>query len=413
MDKDDKSNKSLPLIITGEILDNTVIFLIISEYNIGINVFINDEYSSTHNIKYLAIRLILPYSKLHNYIFTTVEGTIISQHNLSSSNNKLIFLSCDMPAADTKHSLINNFINDSGICFHLGDNIYGDKAYNSNNTNYKDIYLSTWRRWANIMCNFSHLMIADDHDVRDGFNILDVEYKNSSNKKLLDAITCYRLFQTSLQHNLIDGKIIKRVDDVTTVYCISRTITNITPIELIKRYSREFNNNVIIATSSAPIPMNSKIPYEMIFGSYGWKYVDLLELYDLLFALLESRKVNNVILIGGDLHFGVSGIIRKGNLKIHVYVTSAISAHPTFIENILASSMTGNFVFDKYSIELMSRADRNYLTIQLPINKDSPGTLTYSNYYWPKSITSYVEEMFYIVKPSINFNMLVDGIQQL
>lgn len=419
--------------IVGEITANGVIFLIVTKVSILLDLYIDGTYYATYltNTKiptrifvdvapntYTLDKPVTLYTwKLHrdivNYNWHNLTENIVSEHKLKSSYDRLIFLSCDMPAADTQHSLWNTIgsIEHEGICFHLGDNIYGDAAYNTQNITYDDIYVKTWSRWAHIMNNFSHIMIADDHEICDGY-----DYNVPLNSKINSGLLAYHQYQSSLQQNQnISGFFIKTVDKDTTVYGLSRTVIGITPLEMIKSLKYSFSGNIILAISSAPIPLALKFQtlYGMIFGSFGWESNELLELYDICFSLLRSGQVRSIILIGGDLHFGISGIISDGKYQVHVYVASAISAHPTHIEHLLANEMNGTFPFGNYVIELQSKAYRNYLSISLPINNSNPGLLIYSTESQPANMIAYLEEMTYIIKPRINFPLIGSAIQNI
>ncbi len=395
-------------VIAGEISNDGIVFLILTNEFIILDLYLNHQYYCTYTLSDTN-RVVVP---ITNVIYTFKSNDIIiSEHDFHI--DRLIFLSCDMPGADTKNSLWNSFDKQSGLCIHIGDNIYGDGAYNLKS--YNDLYLKTWSRWAPLMTNFSHMMVADDHEICDGY-----DYTVRTTQRVKDGLTIYHKYQTSLLYNyhphfLIPGFFIKSIDNVV-VYGLSRTVMKCTPLEMIKRLKSTFRGNIILAISSAPVPLTSELQYKlynMMFGSFGWDQNELIELYDLCFELLESKQVSSVTLIGGDLHFGITGIIKKGCYKIYLYVTSGISANPTMIEYLLSNSMNCHLSLGEYGIELSSKAYRNYLSIPLPFNPNNPGRIIYSMETQPCNMIEYSKEMINIVKPKLNYQLLNCVLQEL
>lgn len=391
--------------IIGEITSDGVVFLIVTLVSIVIDLYFNNEYYQSYvTNSHEPTRIFVTISKPGNYTWK-YKNIVISNHDIKSDYNKMVFLSCDLPAADTKHSLWKKLAKreKNGICFHLGDNIYGDRAYGSDDHDYNDIYIKTWSRWSPIMNNFTHMMVADDHEICDGY-----DYNFPSNPVIEKGLLAYKQYQTNLlQQNQYPSFFVKDVGYNTTVYGLSRTMMGINPLSLIKQIKDSLRGNIILAISSAPVPQPSGIEgnlYGLIFGSFGWENDDLTELYDICFELLESGQVDNIILIGGDLHIGISGVIKKtGSTKsIPVYVSSGITVYPSSIEHLLACAMTCKLEFNNYTLDLESKAYRNYLTIPLPLSTTNPGTLTYSEESIPNNLLDYFRELSYIVKARVS-----------
>lgn len=293
--------------IVGEITENGVIFLVVTQQSISVDLYINGTYYQSYKTNdIIPTRIFIPIAP--NYHDDTVYvwrhksqyDAIISEHKLKLSYDKMIFLSCDLPEADTNHSLWMKLSNEekNGICFHLGDNIYGDRAYNTCGHDYNSTYIKTWSRWSPIMNDFSHMMVADDHEICDGY-----DYTVASNDAIAIGLLAYKQYQTGLlqQVNSFPGFFVKVVDEDTTVYGISRSMMGVTPLSLIQQIKNNFSGNVILAISSAPVPLPpglSRNIYELIYGSFGWEQSDLISLYDLCFECLESGQVKKFILIG-------------------------------------------------------------------------------------------------------------------
>ena len=390
--------------IVGEISDNNVIFLITTRSSVGLSLYVNDDHHSSHLTRSIVptrIVVNIPLSMHTDTICVWFYNNIpISEHKLRSSYNKMIFLSCDFPEADTVHSLWNKIGNDekNGICFHIGDNIYGDHPYHDLDHNYNEQYVKTWSRWAEPMSDFSHMMVADDHEIADGY-----DYTKSLTGGVVAGLTAYKNYQASLLLQIQDvpGFFIKKVDHETTVYGISRTLMGMTILDKINQIKSHFTDTVILALSSAPVPLPPgamSAVYKKIFGSTGWELTDLKQLYDICFSLLESGQVKRFILIGGDLHIGITGAVTKDFHTINVYVSSGVTAYPSPIEHLLAKTMNGSFLFEGYNVLLDSRAKRNYLTMALPISPVNPGTLVYNEEDAPKNWLDYIKEMAYMVK---------------
>ncbi len=391
--------------IIGEITSNGIVFIVVTSISITLDLYIND--------KYYQFYITNAQDPTRIYVQISIEGkytwkyknVTVSNHEIDSEYNKMIFLSCDLPAADTKHSLWKKLAKTekNGICFHLGDNIYGDKAYNTDNHDYHNIYNKTWSRWDKLMSNFSHMMIADDHEICDGY-----DYTVKLNPVIEKGLLAYKQYQTNLlQQNLYPGYFEKDVGYNTTVYGLSRTMMGISPLALIEQIKNGFKDNIILAISSAPVPQPEGVAgnlYGLIFGSFGWESSDLVKLYDICFDLLDSQKVKKIILIGGDLHIGISGTIKKlgSNNVIPVYVSSGITVYPSSIEHLLSRAITGISNFNNYTLDLESRAYRNYLTIPLPLSDTNPGTLTYSEECMPNNLLEYLKEFSYIITSRAN-----------
>lgn len=395
--------------IVGEITANGVVFLITAKKNITLYLKIDDLLYSQYVINAGPPTRIFvdvpPNTTNTKYLFYHQEYYIereVSVHNLKAQVDKLVFVSCDMPSAETKKPLWNKVSTDEkqGLCIHIGDNIYGDPAYKSSKHDYNSIYHKTWARWSLLTTNFSHLMVADDHEITDGYDYTSTV--PPTDPAVSAGMLAYQNFQLSLTEQPQNpiGYIVKQVDADTTVYIMSRTLMGTTVLAKIKELKSTFSGKVILAMSSAPVPLSVGLMgtiYTGIFGSTGWDDAELTELYNLCFELLESGQVSQFVLVGGDFHFGIDGTVSKNNNSINIYVASAISSHPTVIESFCASAINGHNTFNGYQLDFKSKATRNYLTVDLPLKPTNPGKLVYSEKSMPKDLIAYYKELFAMI----------------
>lgn len=386
--------------IVGEITDKAIIFLVNTSYSTTLKLNINGQFHSTYQTNSATpTRLIVDIEVCSIKTYTWLRnGIIVSEHRLGPNIDTLVFVSCDLTEADTKHSLWNKISTDekSGLCIHLGDNIYGDRVYQDTVQDYDNRYSKTWSKWIDLLTDFSHIMVADDHEVVDGYGYAD-RLKPESQA----GLTAYKNYQVALLNDSKGDIIVKKINSDTTIYAISRTMIDTTPMEKLRQYRWTMTDKIILAFSSAPVPVTNGISgsiYTSIFGSSGWEDPDLKDLYDFCFDLLTTNQVQQIILIGGDIHIGVSGTVSKGNHHIDVYVPSGISSHPTVIESICATAINGRYDYQGYQMDFTAKAKRNYLSIGLPLKPTTPGKIIYNNESYPHDIKAYLSEMYYMLK---------------
>lgn len=348
-----------------------------------------------------------------------------------NSNHVLTFVSCDYGELDIKHSLwdaIRGYNPD--VCFHLGDNIYGDAAFetgvkilnkhkqkrdkrirsgkypidyptNACEVRYRETYEKTWNRWARKLNNTSHIMMWDDHDVTEGYNTIKEDEEEDVVKKLMYYIgrNMYQEYQESLRLDNggnYDDPIFKyRINRNVHVFMLDR-ISNISGTnrpfsnELALLLSADLQNiekgTIILAFGSAPIPQvrNYKAkPYRKIFGTDAlWNEKELTTLYTILFNWMKGDNDNNsnqeekrnAVIIGGDIHIGVSGEIKnKDDRVIPFFITSPVSNHPTIIEKIYTSGYEAHIDVNGFDVNIaQAKARRNFLLA----NVDSKGRFT-------------------------------------
>ena len=341
----------------------------------------------------------------------------------------IAFVCCDMPELDTKKSLWSHLRdNHVDTIFHIGDNIYGDYAWqrgcNSLKTDNPDVlrrrsndvrreyqrtYHDAWQRWAPKTKNGSHMMVWDDHDITNGYCynrfLSGHELEDHSRRRVTNiGENLYQEYQLSLLHNpvhLPSGSYTKWLDDETLVYLAPRnnhkdgaplTGELLEDIKFVSSKARR----LIIAFTTAPLPRATGLSfsvYKNIYGTDGlWKTNDAVTLYNFCFQWLENgiklfgepgtENARQLILVGGDIHIGVEALVSNGDLEFPIFITGPISNAPTTAETLYASALRGHQAFDDIIVNIKdARAIRNYLRLNIPTFK---ANLVWSEYTLPK-----------------------------
>lgn len=328
------------------------------------------------------------------------------EHTITVSNNinQLIFVSCDLLEADTKKSLWHKIPSDDRtVIVHLGDQAYMDNVFNKSKTdltniyeNYSDRYCDTWRPHAQLLSNTSNFFLWDDHEISNNINLSQV---TDDIKVITDAAThaymkyqqFFHVHQTYIINQYCWYKYLDETWD-TVMLAIERT-SEIIPIENIFEsilYLDKINpiKRLILCFSSAPIPITNNELYIKLKGlEKFWNPVDLKILYEWLFDWMEAKEV---VIVGGDVHFGIHGVVTKNDLKIPVLISSPITNQP-YPDRVLASKgmgvhpITEQITFTTIS----SKARRCFATLDLqsyPMKTD----MIYSKHILPKNIIKYL-----------------------
>ena len=390
--------------IVGEVSSDQIIFLVKSvksesvtisfkNYDIQSKKMIDDK-RLINIVPNIATRIVLGNINFNkNKILFTIDiDDKKYQHLIGNKINKIIIISCDMPVADAEHSLWNDISNEnSDLVCHIGDNIYGDATYHSKNANYDQLYVDTWNIWSPLLKDSSHLMIGDDHEVKNNFDITQLDQNDSKQKKALDAYNCYQATLANVPSN--EGVLTKLINDVKLIL-ISRSLCLENLVDrLIKEVGNE-TGNLIVAFSSAPIILPTNLCgklYNSILGGTGWKEPDLFRLYDFCFQYMEKNNAK-IILVGGDLHDGFEETIYYQKLELPIFVSSAITNYATPFEKLIISGISSTEQINKYRIVISAKAKRNYLVIE-----NGKPTLKYGSSNMPKKILPYFKELIKMI----------------
>jgi len=279
---------------------------------------------------------------------------------------------------------------------------------------YGQRYCDTWKPHAKLLANVSNYYIWDDHEISN--NIVLDSITDSKTQFISDiAVQSYNMYQQSFHVNrthIINSYCwYKYIDNEcqSVMMAIERTSREIELDEIFKAIKslNEMNtiNRLILCFSSAPIPVPQgwcgKI-YEQLMGlEKFWNPQKLETLYDWLFNWMGDTK--EVVITGGDVHFGVHGYAIKNKVKIPVLIASPITNQPYFDRILAANGMHGCHIIRSKSMNdiiifttISSKARRCYGTIDLeshPMNT----SIVYSDECYPNDLIKYSNMMLKFV----------------
>lgn len=358
-------------------------------------------------------------------------------HNIVVQNipDCLIFVSCDLLEADTTHSMwirmsdeING-INQIGL-IHLGDQAYMDNIFkesvklvrkhgcNSKTENqilrdFGKRYYDTWKPHGKILSVTSNYTIWDDHEIKNNMT-LDEELPEDMDYVRKIAVTAYQQYQQSLHLNfrpiLSDYSWYKRMGS-TLLIAIERTSKIISVTDIITAITSyddiDYINRLILCFSSAPVPRPHGYYgnlYNKLTGDDGtpekskfWPSDILADLYRGLFDWMDKAKNREVLIAGGDLHFGTYGIAARDGKYIPVIISSPITNKPTTDRWLASKGMKGTHAISTESNPIAfdtisSKAKRCYAVVNLNIYPMSV-TMEYSNDKHPHNMIKYYKTM--------------------
>lgn len=336
--------------------------------------------------------------------------------------SNIFMVSCDHVEADTRHSLWGDVSREVDSCsssygrtlvLHLGDNVYADHAFNDGLEgknaleSYRERYRKTWfgsSKRKEIYSKSSHLMILDDHEVKNDFLLSEL---TEEEKPIADvALECYHEYQESLllEFKQSIGKGWYRVyeDDIVITLERSDGIPSLDNIkEFINSIIAEHNpKGLIIGTAWAPLPppegnLKARI-YGCVFGHHKFMSKEsLLEFYTYILEIIANGV--QVIVVGGDIHFGVHASVSKNGISFDIAAASAISNHPTLDRSLAAAGFErpidmGNEIILR---PIISEGNRCYGKLYIDHNgpKRYNFSMRYSNRWIPKSMISYLNSM--------------------
>lgn len=343
--------------------------------------------------------------------------------------DKMIVVSCDMLEANVENNksmwkimekeLQNN---DQIITMHLGDQAYMDGVFNKclklvKTGKYDEEffinefgqrYYDTWKNHIKILSNTMNINIWDDHEIKNNMLLNDESISDDEKTVRGFAVEAYKKYQESFH---LDKQIIltkyswyKIIGDVLLI-AFERTSENLNvqkAINIIKELSEccEHLVKIVICFSGAPIPPPSGpygTLYEKLVGDMDkfWKTEDMINLYNNLFEIVEKGK--DVVVCGGDLHFGTYGIMEKRGLttlKIPVMISSPITNQPTIDRWLASKGLKGNHKITDQIIfkTIKTKARRCYGVINF---NDTPMSLhmEFSDQKMPKNIIKYLRTL--------------------
>lgn len=384
-----------------------------------------------------------------------INEKLAYMHNILVSNNinKLIFVSCDLLEADTEISLWDRMVRELSLVrkvgvMHVGDQAYMDpifnyytkyieqykeridniddpaKVDNSIMTINDDIlrqmcyeaygkrYCDTWMPHIEVLSNVSNYYIWDDHEITNDAAL----NKIADDTTLLinaAAVKAYNAYQQSF--HLEDSFIINEycwykyidVSETTVMLAIERISRVITLDEIanaIKDITAKNNKNkinrLILCFTSAPIPVphnNYGTAYIKLKGTDKfWAPERLATLYTMLFDWLDQQEGREVVVVGGDVHFGIHGSVRKQNKIIPVIIASPITNQPHPDRSLASNGMKGEHTItdngDIIFTTISTKARRCYGTLDLD-TVPMTTNIIYNKEKYPADMYRYLKAM--------------------
>ena len=375
---------------------------------------------------------------------------------VTSEVNKMIFVSCDLLEGDTPHEdsmwtrmkseLKEHVISNKRTCiFHVGDQAYMDKVFKDsvhyahkhghNDDTAQHIikafgkrYSDTWMPHNNILASVSNYNLWDDHEIKNNMMLSDVDLTDDEIYVRDLAVDAYSLYQ-EFQH-LHRDEVISRYSwakrmgayNEILVLAIERTSRLISVKEILNAIDTLTSNvrtdRLVICFASAPIPPPSGRYgsfYRRLVGDKGtietskfWPREELAALYRGLFSWMEKNNTipdiqREVLVVGGDLHFGTYGIAHRNGMYIPVVIASPVTNHPTADRWLASKGMPGlHYItdgsYDEDNTEpitfttVSSKARRCYASVDLdsvPMRID----LHYSTHKLPHSTLRYLKTL--------------------
>jgi len=340
-------------------------------------------------------RLLLKCEDVNTKVKYYINEHQIYEHQINFNLNKVItFVSCDNYELDLKNSLWNEM--ECDICYHIGNNIYKDKCYKEDvkilkkfnkrqnekirknkyllevplkelELSYRECYQKTWSRWISNLPNTSHIFIEDNNNINNGNYISQVV------KKL------YQEYQeaTRLDNGKYKHIYYSKINENVKTFLIDKTEESPFSDKLASLLDKKLNKinkgTVILIFTSTPLPNEKR-------HRGTWNLEEVKKLYNIMFSWMGKEKNKNILLIGGGLNIGVSGIIHFFDRNIPFFITSPISNQPRFMDKFYSRGYIDNYQLDQYNINVRQvRATRNYLKLSVEENGSVEGLLIFTD----------------------------------
>jgi hypothetical protein len=326
------------------------------------------EVISTGDIGVTRVALSLP--DQIEYDLEWYSGDILHyRHRIAMQDpRQYLFVSCDFLEADTNPSLWKKIEQEpcDSVLVHLGDQIYADaefrmaeKSIKRGDFSRKKIfesycqrYRQTWKRCHGALSNTSNIFLWDDHELVNNYCISEDHTDNES--IIADVATsAYKMYQLSCHREMtIEGTFVR---GRTTLITVERTSGKPSLEKVMSRLKESTTPKVLLCFASGPIPKPKgrfgKL-YQSLTGEPEddegkfWSRNDLRELYSgICDWISKDPDVRDVVVVGGDLHFGTYGVVSKNiegrTISFQVVVSSPVSNKPSFDREIAALGMSG------------------------------------------------------------------------
>lgn len=356
----------------------------------------------------------------------------IYSHNVNTHRHftRYIFVSCDNPEADTRHSLwhtiedeIRNHQSSNIQMIHLGDQVYMDACFNRahnyflttqshSNSRRKLVepvindmmkrYNQTWGNHPWVLSNCSHLMIWDDHEITNDY-ILSEDHSDVDTLVARYCINLYSIYQEGLHLKLPvngPGRSWYKIHDQTLILAIERTTHFISFDEIFNLINLQglTIENLILSFSAPVVPApQGRLISRVVEPSKFWDIEDVKRLYRLVFNWLSlkcpSGHQRQALVIGGDLHFGYHGRVTRGSQGFDLVIASPITNHPSLDRKLYAQALRRRQNLDDMTLNCVScKARRCYATLDIQ-NGNFRVSMTYNRETQPRSWRRYLKTL--------------------
>lgn len=389
------------------------------------------------------VRIIINFPNEGRFIINwSQQGIIIFEHEITIMNNpdRMIFVSCDLLEADTNPSMWTIMTkeldpNKHTCLIHLGDQAYMDavfkhgvklvRKYGKSDyikericKEYRDRYYETWMPHRNILSNVSNYCIWDDHEIKNNMTLDNDNIMSEEIYVRSIAVDAYKQCQESLHLNFnnvfTNHSWMKRMgsNDEILLMTIERTSRYIPVSEFFSVINQNKDipiTKLILCFASAPIPPPQggyAFLYRTLTGDEGtfetskfWPMSDLIDLYHCIFNWMEQNNGAEVLVVGGDLHFGTHGIVSYKQKHFNVIISSPITNEPTADRYLASKGMKGVHIITDGSDDdqilfttISSKARRCYSVVDITT---SPMTITmnYSKEKFPHNPGLYAKTL--------------------
>jgi hypothetical protein len=198
--------------------------------------------------------------------------------------------------------------------------------------------------------------------------------------------------------------------DSFSLLAVERNTGPVSVVDILTTINNLKTNKLILCFSSAPIPSPQ--------GSYGdlykkltndkgtvetskfWPQSELVALYSGLFAWMNKDDTRQIIVVGGDLHFGVHGEFKLGDKTIPIIIASPITNQPTTDRWLAAKGMPKSYCINIMDLNkivfhtLSAKARRCYAVCDIKTFKI---TMNYSTQKIPKDTGKYLSTLLKFV----------------
>lgn len=412
--------------IVGQIRGNdvTIIFECVEDnLTLLLRIYTEEDYHLFRTCDILTedggvTKITLPLPDLVTYVLEwTYKDITHHRHKIAMQHpSRYIFVSCDFLEADTSPSLWDKIKDErlDSVLVHLGDQIYADAEFREGVRSvkkgnysrrkilecYRQRYRTTWKRCNEALSNRSNIFLWDDHELVNNYCISS---EHSSEEAVVAAVAtdAYREYQLSChQEDTMEGDFVRGTVSVLT---IERTTHSPSIGKILARLHNTTTPKIFLCFASGPIPKpqgNFGTLYRFMTGEPEddegkfWATKNLLGLYKGICDWLCDNPDKEVVVVGGDLHFGTHGRVSRGLQTFQVVISSPISNHPSHDRHIASLGMSGvhqlgeGVVFETLS----SKAQRCYATIDVE-GHPSRVTMVWNPLESPHSRTRYYKHL--------------------